>query len=425
MGKKTLNPKQKNPASANRRTVSRRTTSHRTTSLRTEDRQAVSRLAASPAAVITEAQKLCLSFLKTLAKSLPPKFQAVKCSLDNAFYDSKKGYLTPKGKKVTSELNVSSIQKITRTVFFMDILLQNLRTGAVNTKREIYYIAKGLIKGNSFYKPLDLEDQKVSDGAIDFICDIFEVYREEMNCFANDRGGQTYSKNLVVTETLDQGEKAVVDLSLLGTTPFQPKNKPQQFQLKAKKGGIDFCVVVESEGTANTLVANGMTKRHRCIVIGAQGVPSNAVRGWCRTIQDQLHVPIYFYGDLDAYTLQNIYRTLKAGSAASLIRNRDFSAPQVFFLGLLPEDVEKHDLDCYDVSEKDPSEARSLKKAKDALKNDPFFQDKKNKKLAKILKWLVKEKRRCEQQSVFSTDPGNPRALENFIVRKIRSGSYI
>ena len=24
-------------------------------------------------------------------------------------------------------------------------------------------------------------------------------------------------------------------------------------------------------------------------------------------------VPIYFYGDLDAYTLQNIYRTLKGG----------------------------------------------------------------------------------------------------------------
>ena len=241
---------------------------------------------------------------------------------------------------MTSELNVSSVQKITRTVFFLEILLKNLRSGSVNTKREIYYIAKGLIKGDSFYKPLDLEDQSDSDMIIDFICDMFEVYREEMNCFANDRGGQTYSKNLIVTETLDDGEKAVVDLSKLGTTPFQPKNKPQQFQLKAK-GKIDFCLVVESEGTANTLVANGMTKRHNCIVMGAQGVPSNAVRGWCRTIQDQLQVPIYFYGDLDAYTLQNIYRTLKAGSAASLIRNEDFSATKVLFLGLLPEDVPK------------------------------------------------------------------------------------
>ena len=372
-----------------------------------------------------QSQELCRLMLRQLQQKKPPVLKAVKCSLDNSHYDPKKGYLVPKGKKVMSELNVSSVQKISRSLFLMDIMLGNLRSGAVNTKREIYYIAKGLIKSDSFYKPLDFEAQNDSDSIIDFICDIFEVYREEMNCFANDRGGQTYSKNLVVTEYLDDGTKAVVDLSALGTTPFQPKNKPQQFQLKAKKGKLDYCLVVESEGTANTLVTNGMTKRNNCIIIGAQGVPSNAVRGWCRTIQDQLGVPIYFYGDLDAYTLQNIYRTLKAGSASSLIRNSDFSAPDVYFLGLLPEDIKKYDLYCYEVSEKEVSEARSLKKARDVLSNDPFFQNKKNKTLARVLKWLIKEKRRCEQQSVFSTNPKNPKVLEEFLIEKIKSGSYI
>ena len=372
-----------------------------------------------------QSRDMCMGLLKKLQKKRPPILQAVKCSLDNSHYDSKKGYLVPKRKKVSSELNVSSVQKISRSLFLMDILLGNIRSGSVNTKRELYYIAKGLIKSDLFYKPLDFEDQSDSDSIIDFICDMFEVYREEMNCFANDRGGQTYSKNLIVTEYLDDGEKAVVDLSALGTTPFQPKNKPQQFQLKPKKGKIDYCLVVESEGTANTLVANGMTKRNNCIIMGAQGVPSNAVRGWCKTIQDQLKTPIYFYGDLDAYTLQNIYRTLKAGSASSLIRNSDFSAPEVYFLGLLPEDVKKYDLYCYEVSDKEQSEARALKKAKDVLKNDPFFQSKKNKKLAQILNWLIKEKRRCEQQSVFSTNPKNPRVLEEFLIEKIKSGSYI
>ena len=207
---------------------------------------------------------LCLGMLKDLQRAKSPILQAVKCSLDNSHYDPQKGYLVPKGKKVSSELNVSSVQKISRSLFLMDIMLGNLRSGAVNTKREIYYIAKGLIKSESFYKPLDFEDQSDSDSIIDFICDMFEVYREEMNCFANDRGGQTYSKNLIVTEFLDDGTKAVVDLSALGTTPFQPKNKPQQFELKPKKGKVDYCLVVESEGTANTLVANGMTKRQNC-----------------------------------------------------------------------------------------------------------------------------------------------------------------
>jgi DNA topoisomerase-6 subunit A len=369
------------------------------------------------------ATQVCETMLKDLEKAKRPVLTAIKCSLDNSEYDSKKGYLIPKGKMVQSELNVSSVQKISRAIFLLEILLNNLKGGLVNTKRELYYICKGLIKSNILYKPLDFDSQNESDSVVDFICDMLEVYREEFNCFANDRGGQTYSKNLVVTETLPDKTKAVVDLSSLGTTPFQPKNKPQQFQLK-KKGKLDFCLVVESEGTANTLVANGMTKRHNCIIMGAQGVPSNAVRGWCRTIQNQLKVPIFFYGDLDAYTLQNIYRTLKAGSAASLIRNADFSAPEVYFLGLLPEDVEKYNLHCYEVSTKDASEMRSIKKARDALKNDPFFQDKKNKKLARILKWLISEKKRCEQQSVFSTDPKNPKVLENFIVNKIKTKSY-
>jgi DNA topoisomerase-6 subunit A len=372
-----------------------------------------------------EAMNLCEEMLADLERAKRPVLQAVKCTLDNSFYNSKVGYLTAGDKTVKTELNVSSVQKMARTIFMLEILLGNLQSGAVNTKRELYYISKGLVKSNSTYKPLDFDDQPESDSIIDFICDMIEVYREEMNCFANDRGGQTYSKNLVVTETLPDGTTAVVDVGGLGTTPFQPKNKPQQFKLKPKKGKIDFCLVVESEGTANTLVANGMHTRHNCIIMGAQGVPSNGVRGWCKTIQDQLKIPMFFYGDLDAYTLQNIFRTLKAGSAASLIRNADFSAPDVKFLGVLPEDVKKYDLLCYSVNDRDVAEARSLKKAKDALENDPFFKDKKNKRLADILHWLVREKKRCEQQAVFSVDPKDPRILEKVIIEKIEKGHYV
>lgn len=314
---------------------------------------------------------LCNKMLADLENARRPILEAIKCSLDNSNYSPKVGYLTPGDKKVRTELNVSSVQKMSRAIFLLEVLLRNIDTGAVNTKRELYYIAKGEVKHDPHLKPLDFQDQSESDSVIDFICEMLECYREDLNCYANDRGGQTYSNQLVVTETLPDGTKAVVDLGSLGTSPFQPKNRPQSLQLKAKKK-IDFCLVVESEGTANTFVANGFCKRNNSILIGAQGVPSNAVRGWAKLIQDQLKVPIFFFGDLDAYTIQNIYRTLKAGSAASLIRNSDFSAPDVHFLGVLPEDIKKYDLSDYPVKETDVSEARALKKAADALKNDPF-----------------------------------------------------
>lgn len=371
-----------------------------------------------------EARILADKMLKDLENSKRPVLEAIKTSLDNSLYNSKVGYLTPGDKMVRTELNVSSVQKLARVVFVLEILLRNMDIGSVNTKRELYYICKGLIKGNARLKPLDFDDQPESDAIIDFIGDMLEVYREELNCFANERGGQTYSQQLIVTETMPDGDKATVDLSTLGTAAFQPKNRPQALRLKAKKK-IDFCLIVESEGTANTLVSMGFTKRNNCILMGAGGVPSNGVRGWCKLIQHELDIPLYFFGDLDAYTMQNIFRTLKAGSAASLVRNADFSAPEVKFLGVLPEDVKKYDLPHYKVKESDPVEARALKKAKDALENDPFFLDKKNKNLADILRWLIKEKVRCEQQSFFSVDPNDPIKTEKLILEKIKRGSYV
>ncbi|MBS1958410.1 MAG: DNA topoisomerase VI [Bdellovibrionales bacterium] len=367
---------------------------------------------------------LCARLLGDLEKAKRPVLHAIKCSLDNAIYNHKVGYLTPGGKKVATELNVSSVKKMSRAVFMLEVLLRNIDTGAVNTKRELYYISKGEVKGTPLLKPLDFTDQSESDDTVDFICEILECYREEVNCYANDRGGQTYSQQLVVEETMADGTKATIDLSRLGTSPFQPKNRPQNLKLASRKK-IDFCLIVESEGTANTLVANGFTKRHNCILLGSQGVPSNAVRGWVKLIQEQIKCPSYFFGDLDAYTMQNIYRTLKAGSAASLIRNQDYSAPDVKFLGVLPEDIKKYDLFDYPVKENDAQEVRALKKADDALKNDPFFQDKKNKGLADILRWLMKNKRRCEQQAYFSVNPKDPIMPEKIIIDKIKKGEFI
>jgi len=51
----------------------------------------------------------------------------------------------------------------------------------------------------------------------------------------------------------------------------------------------------ESEGTAGTLQANGFTKRHNSILMGAQAFPQRGAR-WAKLIQDQLKIPMYFFG---------------------------------------------------------------------------------------------------------------------------------
>src|SRR3989344_4272620 len=152
-----------------------------------------------------EAFEICDGMLRDLEKGKRPELEAIKCALDNCFYNANVGYLTPGKKTVTTELNVSSVQKMARVVFMLEVLLRNVETGGVNTKRELYYIAKGFVKKTPIYRALDFADQTESDAVIDFICDMLQAYREELNCFANDRGGQTYSQQLVVTETLPDG----------------------------------------------------------------------------------------------------------------------------------------------------------------------------------------------------------------------------
>src|SRR3954468_8974792 len=147
-------------------------------------------------------KELCSRLLTDLERAKRPVLYATKCSLDNSLYDHRKGYLTPGSKKVATELNVSSVKRMSRAIFMLEILLRNIDSGAVNTKRELYYISKGEIKHHPGLKPLDFGDQDESDEIIDFICEMLECYREEVNCYANDRGGQTYSQQLIVTETL-------------------------------------------------------------------------------------------------------------------------------------------------------------------------------------------------------------------------------
>ena len=71
--------------------------------------------------------------------------------------------------KVSTELNVSSVKKMSRAVFILEILLRNLSTGGVNTKRELYYISKGEIKHSPHLKPIDFDDQDESNSSIDFV----------------------------------------------------------------------------------------------------------------------------------------------------------------------------------------------------------------------------------------------------------------
>jgi len=114
-------------------------------------------------------KEMCQILLRDLENAKRPILEATKCSLDNSRYDFKTGYLTPAQRKFAPNSIVSSVQKnVSGHLHARNSFTQQLDTGAVNTKRELYYISKGEIKHNPALRPLDFADQNESDSIVDF-----------------------------------------------------------------------------------------------------------------------------------------------------------------------------------------------------------------------------------------------------------------
>ena len=121
------------------------------------------------------------------------------------------------------------------------------------------------------------------------------------------------------------------------------------------------------------------------------GVPSRACRRFIRKLADDQKLPVYVFTDGDPYGYSNIYRTLKVGSGNSAHLNEFFCVPQAKFLGVTPQDIVDYDLPTHALKDVD------IKRAKDAIKNDPFFQH--HKQWTKALQQMIRGGRRVEQQA--------------------------
>jgi DNA topoisomerase-6 subunit A len=111
-----------------------------------------------------------------------------------------------------------------------------------------------------------------------------------------------------------------------------------------------------------------------------------------RRLSEQCKLPVYAFVDCDPYGISNIYRTLKVGSGNAAHINKFFCVPNATFLGVTPDDIREYDLPTHPLKDVD------VKRAKDALKNDPFF--KRHKPWQQAIARLLEMGVRAEQQAL-------------------------
>jgi DNA topoisomerase-6 subunit A len=228
--------------------------------------------------------------------------------------------------------------------------------------------------------------------------------------FTPEEKGGDVAGRLIVIDTDAKGKKLKIDCTKFGSGAYSIPTEVEDlhFQSQAK-----FILAIETAGMFQRLLKYDYWKKAKCILISMGGVPTRACRRFIRRLTEQLKVPVYAFVDGDPYGYFNIYRTLKVGSGNAAHMNRFFCVPSVRFLGVTPEDIVNYKLPTHPLKEVD------IKRAKDALRNDPFVKH--HKPWQKAINQMLKMGVRVEQQAFAKHGLGF--VVNRYLPRKLRNPS--
>jgi DNA topoisomerase-6 subunit A len=284
-----------------------------------------------------------------------------------------------------------------------------VETNDFATKRDVYYQSKN-------WEEAAFQEQTESDAVMDDIEALFsveDVSREALRFVPDEHGGAVGGDLIVLDPDLETGEVERIDCTRFGSGAYSIPTSVEHlsFETRAK-----FILVIETGGMFQRLQSHKFWKTAKCILVSMGGVPTRATRRFVRRLSDEVRIPVFAFVDCDPYGISNIYRTLKVGSGNAAHINRFFCVPRARFLGVTPQDILDYKLPTHPLKDVD------VKRAKDALKNDPFFQ--RHRAWTKALKQLLKMGVRAEQQALAKW--GLNYVIEKYLPEKLRqSGKFL
>ncbi len=341
-----------------------------------------------------------------IMKLQKPEMRFPVRSLSNVRYDRRVGHFQLGRSRKERTLTVNTVKSFAQTLKLMSFSKDMVNGDDFATKREAYYVSKNW--GEAKFK-----EQPESDACMDDIEALFSlegVNREQLRFYPEEHGGAVAGELIVIDKDKETGENIRIDCTGFGSGAYSIPHSVEQlkFETKAK-----FVLAIETGGMFQRLNNHKFWRKSNCILVETSGVPSRATRRFIRKLSDDLKIPVYAFVDCDPYGISNIYRTLKVGSGNAAHLNQFFCVPKASFLGVTPQDILDFKLQdaTHQLADVD------IKRAKDALKNDPFFQA--HSPWQKAIQQMLKMGVRAEQQALakwglnFVIDEYLPRKLKN------------
>ena len=342
-------------------------------------------------------------YKKNLKRGKPAMRFPVR-SLSNVSYDKRKGYLEIGKARKERTLTVNTVKGFAQTLRMMGLSRDLVRSNDFATKRDVYYQSKN-------WEDAKFEDQTESDTVMDDIEALFsvdDVSREQLRFVPDEHGGAVAGDLVVLDPDIESGEVERIDCTRFGSGAYTIPTSVEHlsFETNAK-----FVLAIETGGVFQRLQSHKFWKTANCILINMAGVPTRSTRRFIRRLSEQAKIPVYAFVDCDPYGISNIYRTLKVGSGNAAHINRFFCVPNATYLGVTPQDIIDYELPTHPLKDVD------IKRAKDALKNDPFFKSKKSWKSA--IEQLLSMGVRAEQQALAMW--GLNYVIEEYLPRKLKN----
>jgi DNA topoisomerase-6 subunit A len=332
--------------------------------------------------VLKKIQAVALHVKDTVLQKKAPSLKTPLRSLSNVTFNEHDGYFQLKGGEKERKLNASSVKAFTQTLLLMNESKNVIDTDDIMTKREAYYVSKN-------WEDAKFTEQPESDAVMDDIEAMLRVQREQLGFIPEEKGGEIAGQLIVIDKDPDTGEEIRIDCTKMGSGSYSTPSSCEhlKFETKAK-----FILAIETAGMFQRLVKHKFWKKENCILVSMGGVPSRACRRIIRRLSDEKNLPVYVFTDGDPYGYFNIYRTFKVGSGNAAHINQFFSVPNAKFIGVTPQDIIDYKLPTHKLKDVD------IKRAKDAVKNDPFVQH--HKEWQKAIKLMLKLGTRAEQQAL-------------------------
>ncbi len=311
---------------------------------------------------ITLIESIAREIRATIEAGGLPKIRMPARGLENVTYAKDAGYLELGAMEKVRALTVNTARAFAQTLRLMAAARTMVETNDFATKREAYYISKN-------WGDCRFDEQAESDAVMDDIEAIASRHglsRENLRFYPESHGGAVAGRLVIIDRNAASGETIEVDCARLGVGAYTIPRSAEQLDFRTD---ARFILAIETGGMFQRLNTHRFWERAQCIIVEMGGVPTRATRRFIRLLSDRRDLPVYCFVDCDPYGFTNIYRTLKAGSGNAAHVNRFLCAPRARFLGVTPQDILDYGLQ--DATH--PLTAVDIKRAQDALRNDPFI----------------------------------------------------